>query len=406
MKQETKARIGIYALTLLAMSSLGITPSIGLIMVEFPDAGATAVQQLTGIPNLMGIVSAVIFSAVATKVPRKVLAIAAPLFIAVGGLLPVVVSGGLPFLLVCSGILGLGVGLVTNTANTLITDLLPVDKQEAAMSQNVIFVNVGSIIMTMGGGMLSAGGWRNNYLVYLVAVPVLVLVLLCIPWQKVAAPEDAASQSPSAEREASASQRGGLGLAAVVAVAAILVYNGVYSTFPNNISLILTEGGLGDSSLAGMVTAFGTLGGIVAGITLGFLFKYIQRFSLALGLGAMGAAMIVLGFAQSLPIVLGAAFVIGYVLSIGFAQSPFVISIGTTPYLIPLAMGLYSAGSSLGGFVSPVVMNALSGAFMGGTATGCCVAAGAIALIACLVLLITGVQARVVDKAFSAPQHD
>lgn len=394
MKTETKAKIGIFALTLLAMSSLGITPSIGLIMAEFPDAGAGMVQQLTGIPNLMGIVGAVVFSALANKVPRKFIALAAPALIAIGGLLPVVVPGGLPFLLVCSGILGLGVGMVTNTSNLLITDLIPADKQEAMMAQNVIFVNVGSIIMTVGGGMLSAGGWRNNYLVYLVAVPVLLLILLCIPMYR---PNLEQKDAPAST---DAAPRSSIGVAAVLAGIAILLYNGVYSTFPNNISLILTSTGIGDSTLAGMVTAAGTVGGIIAGITLGHVVKYFQRASLAVGLGVMGIAMVVLGFAGSLPVVIVAALFIGFALSIGFAQCPFVIAIGTSPNLVPLAMGIFSAASSMGGFLSPVVMNALSGAFMGGSPAGCCVIAGAIALVAGIVMAISGVQGRILDRAF------
>lgn len=401
MKTETKAKVGIFSLTLLAMSSLGITPSIGLIMAEFPDAGAGMVQQLTGIPNLMGIVGAVVFSALANRVPRKCIAVAAPALIAVGGLLPVIVPGGLPFLLVCSGILGLGVGMVTNTSNLLITDLIPAEEQESVMSQNVIFVNVGSIVMTVGGGMLSAGGWRNNYLIYLVAVPVLLLVLLCVPMYR---PKGEQADAPAS---AGAAPRSGLGGAAVLAAVAILVYNGVYSTFPNNISLILTSTGVGDSTMAGMVTAVGTVGGIVAGLVLGRIVRYFQRFSLSVGLGIMGAAMLAMGLATSLPVIMVASLLIGFALSFGFAQCPFVISVGTSPNLVPLAMGIYSAASSLGGFLSPVVMNALSGALMGGSSTGCCVIAGVIALVAALVMALSGAQGRILDRAFkSAEQRD
>lgn len=401
MKQETKAKVGIFALTLLAMSSLGITPSIGLIMAEFPDAGAMAVQQLTSIPSLMGIVSAVIFSAVAARVPRKVVAVAAPVLIAVGGLLPVVVPGGLPFLLFCSGILGLGVGLVTNTANTLITDFLPADRQEKTMSQNVVFVNLGSIFMTMGGGMLAAGGWRNNYLVYLIAVPVLVAILLFIPYRPV---DSSAADGAQTERSSGAS-RSSLGFTAIVPILVIFAYNCLYSTFPNNVALVLIESGLGDSSTAGLVIAVGTLGGIAAGLTLGVLLKAVQRFSLAFGLTVMGVAMLALGCISSMPVVLASSFCIGYVLSIGFAQCPFVISLSASPALIPMCMGLFSAGSSIGGFVSPVLMNALSSVFMGGTATGCIVVAGILALISAFILYVTRFQAKVLDRAFESKRE-
>ncbi|WP_321973846.1 MFS transporter [Paratractidigestivibacter sp.] len=393
MNQVTKAKIGIFALTLLAMSTFGITPSIGLIMADL-GAGASEVQQLTGIPNLMGIVSALIFSAVATKVPRKVMAIAAPVLIAVGGLLPVFVSGGMPLLLVCAGILGLGVGLVTNTANLLITDLIPADQQESMMAKNVIFVNFGCIVMTVGGGILSAGGWRNNYLIYLIAVPVLLLILMCIPWKT------GEGQSAPAAAAAQAGPKPGVGTVAIVASACILAYQFVYCALPNNVSIILTETGIGDSTMAGMVTAAGTLAGIVCGATLNLLLKKIQKFSLAFGLIFMTLGMVIMGFASSLPMVIVAAVLVGFSLSIGFAQCPFIIAIGTNPAAIPTAMGLFSAGASIGGFVSPTILNMLSGAFMGGSAQGCCVIAGVIAAIAAAALLATRFQAGVIDRAF------
>ena len=399
MNQVTKAKIGIFALTLLAMSTLGITPSIGLIMADL-GAGAAEVQQLTGIPNLMGIVSALVFSAVATKVPRKVMAVAAPALIAVGGLLPVLVSGGMPLLLVCAGILGLGVGLVTNTANLLITDLIPAGQQESMMAKNVIFVNLGSIVMTVGGGILSAGGWRNNYLVYLVAVPVLLLILMCIPLK--AGEGQAAPEAPAADQSAQTGPKPGVGSVAIIASACILAYQFVYCAFPNNVSLILTETGIGDSTMAGMVTAAGTFAGIICGATLNLLLKKIQKFSLAFGLAVMAVGMVVMGVAASLPVVIVAAVLVGFSLSIGFAQCPFIIAIGTNPAAIPTAMGLFSAGASIGGFVSPTILNALSGAFMGGSAQGCCIIAGVIAAVAAVVLLATRFQAGVIDRAFGA----
>lgn len=285
MKVSTKAKIGIFSLTLLAMSTLGITPSIDLIATDL-GVDASDVQQLTAIPNLTGIVSALIFSAVGNKIPRKYMAVAAPILIAVGGLLPVFVDGGFTLLLVCSAILGLGVGLVTNTANTLITDLIPVEEQGKTMSQNVIFVNAGSIFMTVVGGLLASGGWRNNYLVYLIAIPVLILVLLFIPMQKVDNPDKTAADAQAevkaheAENAEEAPKSSGLkGMsAAIIAAIVILIYNCCFSAFANNAALLMADWMDADSisSWTGIVVAVGTIGGVIAGFTLDYVFKPVK----------------------------------------------------------------------------------------------------------------------------------
>ena len=398
MNQVTKAKIGIFALTMLAMSTLAITPSLSLIMAAFPESSANDVQQLTAIPSLMGIASAVFFSAFAGKIPHKALALAAPALIAVGGLLPAFVNAGLPFLLFCSGILGLGVGLVTNTANTLITDLIPADQQESVMAKNVIFVGVGSVVMTNGGSMLSAYGWQCNYLVYGLAVLVLVAVLALIPFK-------VANEAPAAAAVSDNAPAGGkapLGVVAVVAAVVIMLYNGVYSAYPNNLTMILLATGAADASMTGAIMAVGTITGMVAGAVMDVMLKAIRKFSLAFGLALMAAGILIIGFATNLPMFIIGSALMGFALTFGFSQCPFIIAIGTNPAAIPTAMGLFSAGASIGGFVSPTILNALSGAFMGGSAQGCCIIAGVIAAVAAVVLLATRFQAGVIDRAFGA----
>ena len=394
MSKDTKAKIGIFSLTLLAMAALGITPSIALIMEAFPESSATEVQQLTAIPNLMAILTALAFSMVANKIPRKVIALAGPIFVAVGGLLPYFFGGSLGFLLVCSGIVGLGVGCVTNITQVLITELISPEKRQEAMAQNVIFVNIGAIIMTMGGGMLAAGGWRNNYLVYAVAIPVLILVLIFIPFYKPAVLEETAAGTDAGPKPS-------LGVKPFLVAGCILVTNLVYSAFANNASILIIGNGIGDSSAVGVVNSVATIGGMIAGVILGKILTVpaIGRRSLALGLILMGCGMVVMAIAPSVILMCIAAFFIGFALSVGFAQTPFVISLTVAPMLIPTAISMYSMGSSIGGTISPTLVNGIAGVVLSGSGADCCFVAAAIALVVALVLLVTDFQGKIIDSA-------
>lgn len=286
--------------------------------------------------------------------------------------------------------------VVTNTANLLITDLIDPERRQAAMAQNTIFVNGGSIFMTVVGGMLATGGWRNNYLVYLIAIPVLILVLLCIPNYKADLGE-----APAGADRGQTTEKPSLGTTPIVIGIVMFLYMCVYSTFPNNAALVLVQGGFGDPTLTGMIIAAGTVSGIVAGFTLDKVLKPIQNISLGFGLGMLGVGILILGFANSVPMCIGAAVIIGYSLSFGFAQSPFVIAVSTAPVLISTAMAIFSAGASIGGFASPILTNMLSGMLMGGTAQGCCIVAAVISFIGCAALLLSGFQAKVLRKAFA-----
>ncbi len=398
MSKDTKARIGIFSLTLLSMASLGITPSIALIMAAFPESSATDVQQLTAIPNFVAIIMALLFSVGANKIPRKVVALAGPVFVALGGLLPYFFGNSLAFLLVCSGIVGAGVGCVSNITQVLITELVSPEKRQATMAQNVIFVNIGAIIMTTCGGMLAAGGWKNNYLIYLVAIPVLLLAFVFIPFYR---PEASEAEKPAADAAAPAGPKPSLGVKPFIVAGIILTVNCVYSAFANNASILIINGGLGDSSAVGIVNSVSTIGGMVAGVILGKILenRSIQRISLALGLIVMGAGMVTMAFAPSVVVMCVAAFLIGFALSVGFAQCPFVISLSVAPMLIPTAISMYSIGSSLGGTISPTLINGIAGSLLSGSGADCCLVAAGLAFIVAAALLVSGFQGRIIDNA-------
>lgn len=397
MSKDTKARIGIFSLTLLSMAALGITPSIALIMAAFPESSATDVQQLTAIPNFVAIIMALLFSVGANKIPRKALALAGPVFVALGGLLPFFFGDSLAFLLVCSGLVGAGVGCVSNITQVLITELVSPEKRQATMAQNVIFVNIGAIIMTVCGGMLASGGWRNNYLIYLVAIPVLLLAFIFIPSYR---PESADAEK-NAGGDAAAGPKPSLGVKPFIVAAIILCVNCVYSAFANNASILIINGGLGDSGVVGIVNAVSTIGGMVAGVVLGKVLqnRSVQRISLALGLIIMGAGMLAMAFAANLVVMCIAAFFIGFALSVGYAQCPFVISLSVPPMLIPTAISMYSIGSSLGGTISPTLINGIAGALLTGSGVDCCLVAAGIAFIVAAALLVSGFQGRIIDNA-------
>lgn len=398
MSQDTKARIGIYSLGMLSMAALAIMSSIALIMADFPDASATEVQQLMAIPNLMAIIVALIFSWLANKFPRKLIAVAAPLFIAVGGLLPVVVNGGLPFLLVCSAILGVGVGLISNITQVLINDLVSPEKRQAAMGQYMIFVNIGSVILTTGGGMLAANGWRDNYLIYALAIPVLIAVAIFIPMYKADIPEPA-QQDASAEKPK-------LGVAPFVIAGIVMALSLTYNVFPNNVSLIILGNNLGDAAMVGIVNSLGTVGGILAGATLDKFPRGFQQRSLGICLIMNGLALLAIAFAGNLVVIAVASFFIGFALATGFSQSPFVLSLSVNPMVFPMAMSIYSIGNSLGGTISPTLVNAISGSVFSGSAADCFIVGAVIAIAVGVIFLLTRFQAKIVERAqLGAPQQ-
>lgn len=390
-KNSTLAKIGIFGMAMLSMAPLGIVPSIALIAQSFPESSASEVQMLTAIPSLMSLVAAVIVARIANIVPRKFLAAAGPALVLVGGILPFLLPANLPLMLVCSGVLGTGVGFVTNLTQVLIIDLIPPEERQEAMGLNTVFVNVGGIFMTFVGGILAAGGWKNNYLVYLIALPILLAVLAFIPLK---GSGDGASAEAATKPKMSESITGNVVGVAVIGFLFMLLYN----VFSNNIAMMLSDSGIGDASLSGTVSSIGLVGGMVAGALVGKLIPHFQKTSLGVAFIILGVSYLVIANVADGTVITVAAFFTGVAMTLIMAQAPFLISLSTTSLTMPGAMAVYSIGSSFGSFASPSVMNTLTGIFFDGSAGKCILLGGIVAIVAAAALIASGFQAKVIAQ--------
>ncbi len=390
-KNSTLAKIGIFGMAMLSMAPLGIVPSIALIAQSFPESSASEVQMLTAIPSLMSLVAAVVVARIANVIPRKVLAAAGPTLVLVGGILPFLLPANLPLMLVCSGVLGMGVGFVTNLTQVLITDLIAPEERQAAMGLNTVFVNVGGIFMMFVGGILAGGGWKNNYLVYLVALPILIAVAAFIPL-KGADTDGSAETAPKPKMSESIT-------ANVIGIAIVgFLFNLLYNVFSNNIAMMLSDSGIGDAGLSGTVSSIGLIGGMIAGVLVGKLVPHFQKISLGVAFIILGAAYVVIATVADGTVITVAAFFTGVAMTFLMAQAPFLISLSTTSLTMPGAMAVYSIGSSFGGFTSPTVMNTLTGLIFDGSAGKCILLGGIVAIVVAAGLIASGFQAKVLAQ--------
>jgi len=402
----TKTKVGIFALTLLSMSALGITPSLSLMAQYFIEKGVdpssigTQVQLLISIPSLLGIAASFMVARIANNVSKKLLALVGAACVLVGGMLPYLMGDSLLFLQVCSGIVGFGVGVITNVTQLLFTDFLPPEERQTAMAQNTAFVSLGAMAMIAVGGKLAASGsWRDNYLVYISAAVVLLISALCIPSYKgrAAASDDAAAATKDAPK-------GKLGLGSIVVALLGVLYMMCYNTFNSNIAMYAAEV-ISDTTTATTVGSLaGTIslaGGLVCGIVLGKLLPHFQKQSFAVAFAMLGVGSIVLAFVASPVLIYVLSFLIGATCSIYMSQAPFTLSVINEPFMIAAAIGTYAVATNIGGFVQPIVINAISGAVLSGTAADALIVAGAIALITSVVLFVTGFQKKELERAFA-----
>nr|WP_280926601.1 MFS transporter [Lactobacillus sp. ESL0701] len=338
---------------MIGMAALAITPSYAAIAQHFA-LNNTSVQMLTSLPNLFMMVAGLIIGKLtAGKINLKSLTVGSILFVVIGGLLPLFFHESFIFLIICSCLVGLGQGACTNLTQVLISQILPKKERESTMGLSTTFINIGGVVFIMGGGQLAAASsWVNNYWIYLFSLLILLVVIMLLPMH----PKDVSDDNHQAKEAGKIKLNKYVFYCALWAFLTMLLNN----VLNNNISLFVVEQGLGATSQAALTSTISLIGGMLCGLIVGILGKKFRYSSIALSFLLYGISYLLIGFVHSLVVVFIGSFLVGAAMSIAMGQFPYLISIAVDDSTVSMALGIYVAIYSIGGVISPFVINPLT----------------------------------------------
>ena len=385
----SKTRIGVLAVSSMGMAALAITPSYAAIAANF-SLSNTSVQMLTSLPNLfMMLAGLLIGKLTATKLNLKTLTLSAVVLVIIGGFLPLAFHTNFIFLLFCSCLVGLGQGACTNLSQVLISQMLPETERQSTMGLTTTFTNLGGIVFIMGGGQLAAtSGWINNYWIYLFSLLILIVVITLVPMHPAAV---SGNQQDTGEQ---------IKLNKYVFYCAFwgfctLLLNNVLN---NNISLFVVEEKLGATSQAALTSTISLIGGMLCGLIVGVIGKRFKYSSITISFILYGLSYLLIGFGHSLWLAFVGSFIVGAAMSIAMGQFPYLISISVGKNSVSMALGVYVAIYSIGGVVSPFVVNPLT-KLVAGMGINVFVVSGIIALILGVICMGLQFQTKLVAAA-------
>lgn len=385
----SKTRIGVLAVSSMGMAALAITPSYAAIAANF-SLSNTSVQMLTSLPNLfMMLAGLLIGKLTATKLNLKTLTLSAVVLVIIGGFLPLAFHTNFIFLLFCSCLVGLGQGACTNLSQVLISQMLPETERQSTMGLTTTFTNLGGIVFIMGGGQLAAtSGWVNNYWIYLFSLLILIVVITLVPMHPAAV---SGNQQDTGEQ---------IKLNKYVFYCAFwgfctLLLNNVLN---NNISLFVVEEKLGATSQAALTSTISLIGGMLCGLIVGVIGKRFKYSSITISFILYGLSYLLIGFGHSLWLAFVGSFIVGAAMSIAMGQFPYLISISVSKNSVSMALGVYVAIYSIGGVVSPFVVNPLT-KLVAGMGINVFVVSGIIALILGVICMGLQFQKKLVAAA-------
>ena len=176
------------AITLLVASSLTVLapaivapalPGIERAFAQVPQVGLMTRLVLT-LPALAIAVSAPLAGLLTDRLGRRATLLGGLVLFAVAGATGLVV-GSMAGLLVGRAMLGFSVAAIMTAATTLISELYAGAERSRFLGWQAAFMGIGGLFFLVGGGALAELSWRSPFAIYLLALPVIPLVVRYLP---------------------------------------------------------------------------------------------------------------------------------------------------------------------------------------------------------------------------------
>lgn len=359
------------------MAIIALAPTLPTLLAHFHDVpnAKLMVPLLITAPSACIALFAPAAGVIADRFGRRKLLLWSMAFYGGGGLMPFAIDN---FWAVVAGrvVIGIGEAGVLTVVNTLLADYYEEkERHRWLMLQGVVGSVLGTVTIA-GSGFLAAQGWQYPFLVYAVAIPILVasLAFLFEPEPRKKAVSHAVATTPFPY------------LVALMVCGVTVALSTIYYVQVIHFSLLLKELGLADPKSIGLSMALPSIGVPIGAV----LFKLTTRF------GAGTQIMLVfLGYAIGLG---GIGMAPDYQTALGFAFVQQLANGLIVPALIAWTqskfsfehrgrgMGWWASSFFVAQFLSPAVVNLMRGyagnlqaAFLGfGMIAAAC------ALLACL----------------------
>lgn len=375
---------GLLVMSLTMACNSALAPILAEVGKFFPDAGDSAIQIVLTLINLTTLPAMILEPMLEPKITKRDIAVIGTALMLLGGLMPQVLNSQLWMLYAASIVIGVGLSFVVVTSSSLISDYFTGLDKSRVMGFQSIFVSIGGTIIAKGSGILTAmAGWKRGYLVFLIALPIIIIILLTVP---------KGETTPKAEKGEKSGVSGSM-----VYFGALCLITGIFvATFNTNIAMYIDRKGIGDASTAGTVASIMQVIGIIGGLMLGFVVKTFKRFTIGASILVMAAGTALVGMTTSFPMICAGAVLVG----IGFAiRNPGAVTFGAN--MVPaaqasLAIAIISATYNVGNFISAYVVNPVANMLGEDIANRFIVSAVALAVIgivACVKAPTTDAQA-------------
>ncbi len=267
------ATISLLSAFMIGQSHMMITPIFANISEQFPDLPYSTITWLSTAGSAVATIFTFISGAIAGKKVRyKTLTVGAAALVVLGGCAGAFCLGNFTALLVSRLFLAAGFGTALSLVGGYVNAVYRDNPQKCASMQGYgnVVANGATVVYQLLAGFVAVVSLPGVFWLHLILLIPLVLCLIFAPEPApmLDAPEETKTESGVKEKIPGYAW-------------AILIFNAVSWTFFNPvltlISGLIANEGIGDSSTASIVSIMYTVGGVIAGLVFGIMFKKMKK---------------------------------------------------------------------------------------------------------------------------------
>ncbi|MCS6946455.1 MAG: MFS transporter [Steroidobacteraceae bacterium] len=284
------------------LATLSIAPAIPRLIEHFADVANVnvLVPMLISVPAAFIALTAPFVGIPIRRFGRKPVLVCGVVLYGLFGTAPFFLDDLLAILATRAGV-GVAEAMLATVGKSLIGDYFAGERRQRWVGyQNAIDAVLGTG-MWFVGGLVASFGWRAPFLLYLVALPLLVAVLWLI-WEPRPVPADVAA-------DATAANGGPFPWRRMLIVYAVTVFSGaMYFSYPTNIARALTELGVASPVEIGILTAVASVGTPLGALLFARATTLSIPVVLGVGLALIGLPFIGIGLAGHPQLAMGIGF--------------------------------------------------------------------------------------------------
>lgn len=252
-----------------------MTPTIDSLATAFNTTPMTTILFANTITGVVSVVVSILIGLVANKIGFKRVSIIGILIVIIGGTYPFLMSvdQGYGLVILSRILVGVGLGVLNPLANALVISWYPGKNQSLILGiGNIFFFGAGTIYQIIAG-QFAAIGWNYSFLTYAIGIIPLILMAVCLPEPR---KDERTEEEKLAEKaQAKSEKMPAIAWLFVIAAFAVVMFD-MPLVFQS--STLLSEGGMGDAGVAGIVASVFTAGGCVAGLIFAGMKKLFKNF--------------------------------------------------------------------------------------------------------------------------------